>query len=93
MIQRYAQLTRAYGIFLVLATQRPSVDVITGSIKANLTARIAFALPSYRDSMTILDRAGAEDLLGDGDMLFYRSGRIERLQAPFTSLADINEVT
>ncbi len=92
MIQRYAQLTRAYGIYLVLATQRPSVDVITGSIKANLTARIAFALPSYRDSMTILDRAGAEDLLGDGDMLFYRNGKVERLQAAFTSLADINEV-
>ncbi|MFD4785176.1 FtsK/SpoIIIE domain-containing protein [Rhodococcus qingshengii] len=93
MIQRYAQLTRAYGIFLVLATQRPSVDVITGSIKANLTARIAFALPSYRDSMTILDRAGAEDLLGDGDLLFYRSGRTERLQAPFASLTDIRQVT
>jgi FtsK/SpoIIIE family len=92
MIQRYAQLTRAYGIYLVLATQRPSVDVITGSIKANLTARIAFALPSYRDSMTILDRAGAEDLLGDGDMLFYRNGKVERLQAALTSLADINEV-
>jgi hypothetical protein len=92
MIQRYAQLTRAYGIFLVLATQRPSVDVITGSIKANLTARMAFALPSYRDSMTILDRAGAEDLLGDGDMLFYRNGRVERLQAPFASLSDINQV-
>lgn len=92
MIQRYAQLTRAYGIFLVLATQRPSVDVITGSIKANLTARMAFALPSYRDSMTILDRPGAEDLLGDGDMLFYRNGRVERLQAAFTSLADIRTV-
>lgn len=92
MIQRYAQLTRAYGIYLVLATQRPSVDVITGSIKANLTARMAFSLPSYRDSMTILDRAGAEDLLGNGDMLFYRNGKVERLQAPFTSLADVNAV-
>jgi hypothetical protein len=91
MVQRYAQLTRAYGIFLVLATQRPSVNVITGSIKANLTARLAFALPSYRDSMTILDRSGAEDLLGDGDLLFYRNGKVERLQAPFTSLDDITD--
>lgn len=91
MVQRYAQLTRAYGIYLVLATQRPSVNVITGSIKANLTARLAFALPSYRDSMTILDGAGAEDLLGDGDLLFYRNGRVERLQAPYTNLDDITE--
>lgn len=92
MIQRYAQLTRAYGIFLVLATQRPSVDVITGSIKANLTARIAFSLPSSRDSMTVLDRPGAQDLLGDGDLLFYSNGRVERLQAPFTSAADVKRV-
>ncbi|MFJ6939648.1 FtsK/SpoIIIE domain-containing protein [Streptomyces sp. NPDC101132] len=89
LIQRYAQLTRAYGIFLVLATQRPSVDVITGSIKANLSARIAFSLPSARDSMTVLDQGGAEDLLGDGDLLFYRNGKVQRLQAPFTSLADV----
>ena len=93
MIQRYAQLTRAYGIYLVLATQRPSVDVITGSIKANLTARMAFALPSYRDSMTILDRSGAEDLLGDGDLLFYRNGRVERLQAPLATISDVRRVT
>jgi FtsK/SpoIIIE family len=90
IVQRYAQLTRAYGIFLVLATQRPSVDIITGSIKANLTARVAFSLPSYRDSMTIIDRTGAQDLLGDGDLLFYRNGKIERLQAPFTSIGDVN---
>ncbi|MFI7114792.1 FtsK/SpoIIIE domain-containing protein [Nonomuraea sp. NPDC050227] len=92
LIQRYAQLTRAYGIFLVLATQRPSVDVVTGSIKANLSARIAFSLPSVRDSMTVLDQGGAENLLGDGDLLFYRNGRVERLQAPFTNLSDVRAV-
>jgi hypothetical protein len=89
LIQRYAQLTRAYGIFLVLATQRPSVDVITGSIKANLSARIAFSLPSVRDSMTVIDRGGAEELLGDGDLLFYRNGQVERLQAPLATLKDV----
>jgi hypothetical protein len=92
LIQRYAQLTRAYGIYLVLATQRPSVNVVTGSIKANLAARIAFSLPSARDSMTVIDEGGAEDLLGDGDLLFYRSGRTERLQAPFTSIQDVRNV-
>ena len=91
LVQRYAQLTRAFGIFLVLSTQRPSVDVITGSIKANLSARIAFSLPSVRDSMTILDQGGAEDLLGNGDLLFYRNGKIERLQAPMTTLADVRK--
>ncbi|WP_369826109.1 FtsK/SpoIIIE domain-containing protein [Kitasatospora sp. MBT66] len=92
LIQRYAQLTRAYGIYLVLATQRPTVDVITGSIKANLSARIAFSLPSGRDSATVLDRAGAEDLLGGGDLLFYRNGRVDRLQAPLATLADVRQV-
>lgn len=89
LIQRYAQLTRAFGIYLVLATQRPSVDVITGSIKANLTARVALSLPSHRDSMTVLDRPGAEDLLGNGDLLFYVNGQIERLQAPFADADDV----
>jgi hypothetical protein len=91
LVQRYAQLTRAYGIFLVLATQRPSVDVITGSIKANLSARIAFSLPSARDSMTVLDKGGAEDLLGNGDLLFYRNGRTERLQAPLVTVNDVRQ--
>jgi FtsK/SpoIIIE family len=89
LIQRYAQITRAFGIYLVLATQRPSVDVITGSIKANLTARIAFSLPSHRDSMTVLDRSGAEDLLGNGDLLFYVNGQVERLQAPLADSSDV----
>ena len=89
LIQRYAQLTRAFGIYLVLATQRPSVDVITGSIKANLSARIALSLPSHRDSMTVLDRAGAEDLLGNGDLLLYVNGQVERLQAPFADASDV----
>jgi DNA segregation ATPase FtsK/SpoIIIE-like protein len=89
LIQRYAQITRAFGIYLVLATQRPSVDVITGSIKANLTARVAFSLPSHRDSMTVLDRAGAEDLLGNGDLLFYVNGRVERLQGALVTANDV----
>ncbi|MFD6568305.1 FtsK/SpoIIIE domain-containing protein [Micromonospora profundi] len=92
LVQRYAQLTRAYGIFLILATQRPSVDVVTGSIKANLSARIAFSLPSAADSRTVLDRGGAEDLLGEGDLLFYRNGRVRRLQAPFATTTDIRGV-
>jgi hypothetical protein len=92
LVQRYAQLTRAYGIFLVLATQRPSVDVVTGSIKANLTALMAFSLPSARDSMTVLDKGGAEDLLGNGDLLFYRNGKTERLQAPLATVADVRAI-
>jgi hypothetical protein len=89
LIQRYAQITRAFGIYLVLATQRPSVDVITGAIKANLTARVALSLPSHRDSMTVLDRPGAEDLLGNGDLLFYVNGRVERLQGAFADATDV----
>jgi hypothetical protein len=89
LIQRYAQVTRAFGIYLVLATQRPSVDVITGAIKANLTARVALSLPSHRDSMTVLDRAGAEDLLGNGDLLFYVNGGVERLQGALATPTDV----
>ena len=89
VVQRYVQITRAMGIYLVLATQRPSVDVITGTIKANLPARVALSLPSNRDSQTIIDQAGAEDLLGGGDLLFYLGGRVERLQGTFASTTDI----
>ncbi len=84
-IARLAQKARAAGIHLILATQRPSVDVITGLIKANVPARVAFAVPSQMDSRTIIDTGGAEKLLGKGDMLFYstRYPRPLRLQAAF----------
>ena len=93
-ICRIAQLGRASGIHLVIATQRPSVDVITGIIKANIPSRVAFAVSSQVDSRTILDMAGAEKLLGQGDMLFYPSGAPKpvRLQGCFISDREVEAV-
>ncbi len=93
-ICRLAQMARAAGMHLVIATQRPSVDVITGIIKANIPSRIAFAVSSQVDSRTILDRAGAEKLLGKGDMLFYPSGAPKpvRIQGAFISDKEVENI-
>jgi S-DNA-T family DNA segregation ATPase FtsK/SpoIIIE len=90
-ITRLAQMARAVGIHLILATQRPSVDVITGLIKANFPARISFRVATKVDSRTILDANGAESLLGRGDMLYLPSGsaRVQRLHAPFVTEKEI----
>jgi len=90
-ISRLAQMSRASGIYLVLATQRPSVDVLTGIIKANITSRIAFTVSSQVDSRTILDMGGAEKLLGRGDMLFSPVGSVKpmRVQGAFLSEKDL----
>jgi len=93
-ITRLAQMARAVGIHLVLATQRPSVDVITGLIKANFPARVSFRVATKVDSRTILDANGAESLLGRGDMLYLPSGsaRVHRLHAPFVTEKEIAAV-
>ena len=94
-ICRLAQMSRAVGIHLVLATQRPSVDVITGLIKANFPSRIAFAVTSGTDSRTILDTVGADKLLGNGDMLFMPSdaAKPKRIQASFVGDKEVKSVT
>ena len=93
-ICRLAQMARAAGMHLVIATQRPSVDVITGIIKANIPSRIAFAVSSQVDSRTILDMVGAEKLLGKGDMLFYPSGAAKptRIQGAFISDKEVEKI-
>ncbi|MFO7887268.1 MAG: DNA translocase FtsK [Eubacteriales bacterium] len=93
-ITRLAQLARAAGIHLVIATQRPSVDVITGTIKANIPTRIAFSVSSYVDSRTILDTSGAEKLLGKGDMLYSPVGysKFIRIQGSFVGDEDVKKV-
>jgi len=89
---RLAQRARNVGIHLVIATQRPAADIVTTNLKANLPARVAFRLPSYHDSMTILDNAGAENLVGKGDMLFRAGDRVERLQGFYLSAAELEEL-
>ena len=93
-ICRLAQMARAAGMHLVIATQRPSVDVITGVIKANIPSRISFAVSSQVDSRTILDMVGAEKLLGKGDMLFYPSGapKPTRIQGAFVSDKEVEKL-
>jgi S-DNA-T family DNA segregation ATPase FtsK/SpoIIIE len=91
-ISRLAQMARAVGIHLILATQRPSVDVITGVIKANFPSRIAYEVASMADSRTILDQGGAEGLVGNGDMLFLSGSDMRRLQGPFVSVEEVEEV-
>ncbi|MCA0199215.1 MAG: DNA translocase FtsK 4TM domain-containing protein [Proteobacteria bacterium] len=93
-VQRLAQMARAAGIHVIMATQRPSVDVITGTIKANFPTRISFQVTSKIDSRTILGEQGAEQLLGQGDMLYMAAGgRITRVHGPFVSDKEVEEVT
>jgi S-DNA-T family DNA segregation ATPase FtsK/SpoIIIE len=92
-IQRLAQMARAAGIHIIMATQRPSVDVITGTIKANFPTRISFHVTSRIDSRTILSETGAEQLLGQGDMLYMaQGGRVTRVHGPFVSDTEVEAV-
>jgi len=92
-VQRLAQMARAAGIHVIMATQRPSVDVITGTIKANFPTRISFQVTSRIDSRTILGEQGAEQLLGRGDMLFMEGGgRVMRVHGPFVSDNEVEAV-
>ena len=92
-VQRLAQMARACGIHLVMATQRPSVDIITGSIKANFPSRISFQVASKYDSRTVLGESGAEQLLGNGDMLMSKNGaNLIRYQSAFISDNEVNKL-
>ncbi len=91
-VQRLAQMARAAGIHMIMATQRPSVDVITGTIKANFPTRVAFRVGSSIDSRTILGETGAEQLLGNGDMLFMGTGRPRRLHGPFVTDGEVEKI-
>ncbi len=92
-IGRLAQLARAIGIHLILATQRPSVNIITGTIKANFPSRIAFRVSSKIDSRTILDSNGADQLIGKGDMLYSTGSELVRLQCPFVDTPEVEKIT
>ena len=92
-IARLAQMARAVGIHLIVATQRPTVDVVTGLIKANFPARIAFQVPSKVDSRTIIDQNGAESLIGSGDLLYQKGASLIRLQGAYISPREIDRVT
>jgi S-DNA-T family DNA segregation ATPase FtsK/SpoIIIE len=92
-VQRLAQMARAAGIHLIMATQRPSVDIVTGTIKANFPTRISYKVASKFDSRTILNQQGAEQLLGEGDMLFSNgAGRTLRVHGPFVADEEVERI-